>query len=768
MNLKYCTNISGGRPLSRGAAFLAASAVLLACGSSLSAQSTAAAGTTEGEPVRLSVFEVSGQMPNRYQPADTTSGGRVRTNIFDSPQSINVVTSELINDVGAARMVDALKYLPGLSESALPYAGDYITVRGFQVTGYVVDGYYGFFQQNVDPVLLDRIEVVKGPSAILAPTGSPGGTVNGVSKKPLFTAQSSLTVQAGTFNAGSIEVDSTGRIGGANSKWAYRVVAALRDYDLYYDDAEFKGFVVAPALTYRFSPETQLTLQLELKDQEGVTNYLGIPIDPSSGSTNEATFLSGVSPKLNVYHEDQVRKARGYELRGLFTSQLTEHLSTRVAGRYNEDFSQAYQITLSGVPGGAYDPRTGLWTPGVVYGPGPTFTPSPAPTSRNFARGGIIQTVDRKYTNFQNDWIYQRTFSGAESTTAAGFAYTGIRPNGSFGTKIEAITSPVLNIDAPTRDPFTKTGVVTQKIIERLNTYQFYANESLTLFAGKLLLSAGVSNINIDNETPNLLTGQVATTDQSTNSYNYGVVFKPVPTVSVYYGHSENAAPILTSLSAAGTPPFSEGAQDEFGARVALLDNHLQASVAYFDITQSSFGVPNPGNLTVPPPNPPLPLLFSDRTAKGWEFALTWELVKGVTLIANYTDFKNRDVNNVPFRSTPERSGAFWLRYEFLDGGLKNFSVSVGANYLDQRPGDAASGYTAASTPTNVIPNQPSFWLPARTVVDMAAAYRYQNWHFQVNVDNVFDEDYMAASLTRYLVTAGPGVAVRGSITYKF
>jgi len=195
----------------------------------------------------------------------------------------------------------------------------------------------------------------------------------------------------------------------------------------------------------------------------------------------------------------------------------------------------------------------------------------------------------------------------------------------------------------------------------------------------------------------------------------------------------------------------------------------VQATIAYFTITQSSFGVPNPGNLTVPPPNPPLPLLFSDREAKGWEFGLTCEPVKGFTVIANYADFTNRDVNDVPFRSTPERSAAIWAHYEFQTGSLKNLSVALGANYLDRRPGDAASGYTAASTPTNIIPVQPSFWLPARTVVDFAATYAYRkSWLFQVNVDNVLDEEYMLASLTRYLVTAGPGINVRGAVTYKF
>ena len=136
------------------------------------------------EVVKLSAFEVSGEAPNRYQASEVTSGGRLRTAIFDSPQTINVVTEALLKDVGAVRILDALKYIPGVTESTLPNGLDRLTVRGFQIDGATVDGFYDITQGNVDPLTIDRLEVVKGPNAILSPTGSPGGTINNVTKKP--------------------------------------------------------------------------------------------------------------------------------------------------------------------------------------------------------------------------------------------------------------------------------------------------------------------------------------------------------------------------------------------------------------------------------------------------------------------------------------------------------------------------------------------------------------------------------------------------------
>jgi iron complex outermembrane receptor protein len=165
---------------------------------------------------------------------------------------------------------------------------------------------------------------------------------------------------------------------------------------------------------------------------------------------------------------------------------------------------------------------------------------------------------------------------------------------------------------------------------------------------------------------------------------------------------------------------------------------------------------------------PPAPLLYSDREAKGVEFEFTFEIVKGFTIIGNYADFTNRDPNNIPFRGTAEKSGAFWARYEFQTGELKGLSLSAGANWLDDRPGDSASGLTAASTPTNLIPNQPSFYLAARSLVDLSASYTRGAWTYQANVDNLLDEDYLLASLSRNTLYAGPGLNVRGSVTYRF
>jgi iron complex outermembrane receptor protein len=755
-------------PMKSPRTLFAAVAGWLAASTAVDAQSPAPA----GEVVKLSAFEVSSAAPNRYQASDVTSGGRLRTAIFDSPQAISVVPEALLKDVGAIRTIDALKYISGVTESTLPNGLDRVTVRGFQWDGQTVDGFYSNSYNNLDPFLLDRIEVVKGPNAIISPSGNPGGTVNHVTKKPLFVSpRHSVRFEYGAFDAGSVEFDSTGRLGDAKSKFAYRLLVAYRDYDAYYDKTSTQRHSISPSLSYQLAPNTKITVQAEFLKWKAGT-YLGFPIDPSAGSTNEARMLAGVSPTTAFYNDDVYRTDRRTSFQAFLTSELTEHLSVRLAARQVNYAMRTYQLNFASTngDGGARDPNTGRYVPFTVFGPGPAFAPSPAAVqNRTFNQTGSTADIIEKRQNFQNDWVYERTVAGVKSTTSAGFAYTRRLPDADASVFVVGSEGVPINMDRVVLGQYRSTGVTLDKFDILELTRQYYLNQSVTAFDGRAIFSAGVSKIESRNGTKQLLSGRTSSTINSdATTVNYGVVVKPAPNVSLFYGHAENASPIASSISPPGTPAFSEGIQDEFGGRVRLMENRLQLSVTYFKINQNAFSVTNPGNLVSPPPNPRLPNVFSDRVAKGWELEGTFEIQKGLTVIGHYTAFTNRDPFNVPFRGTAEKSAAAWARYEFQSSALKGFSVSAGANWLDKRPGDIGSGVTGASTPTRLIPNLPSFYLPARTLVDLSASYTRGAWTYQANIDNVFDQEYILASISRMLVVPGSGINLRASVTYRF
>ena len=751
----------------------------LASAVGLFAQSTESSSTPAVEQtVVLSPFTVSTSQPGRYQADESASGGRIRTSIMDTPATVTVLTNEFINDIGTLRVLDAAKYVAGISEATIPNGLDRVNIRGFQSDGRRVDGFSTNDQANYDSAGIERMEVIKGPDALLQPAGVPGGTINLVTKTPQFQHRGYVKVQAGQYDSNRVEVDDTGPLG-AGKKFAYRVVAALHDSEGYIRDSFRTSLYVMPSLTWRIAPNAQLTVRYEYYDFK-TANLEGIAINPSVSTNDELQLLPGVAHDFSAtLGEDyQFRKVTSHTGSFLFTGTVSDHLSVRLAGRMADIDTPDSALGLGpNTQGGARDPRTGLWVGGTVFGGAPTFTASAAPTlSHTFTHAGTNQKQQLYYTDLQNDWAYTVETDRFSSVTSAGLAY-GFEHQ---SLQANAQTATPVNIDSPVAGPATAPTQAAPNTDRRreLTRMQYYLTERVELLDKRVILSVGAANVShngffgnsLSAATATAVAGQMYPGEGNTNTVNYGIVVKPRPNLSLYYGHSENAVPTTNfqQVASGSSPVFAEGTQDEFGLKVQLLNNRLLASVSYYEIEQTGYSLANPANLTSPPPPVLLPPLVTSRTADGWEFQLTASVTKNLSVIAAYADTTNRDPNGVPFRGSAEVMGSFYVRYAFLDGTLDGLAVGFGANYLGKRAGDQASGITAASTSTNIIPNQPSYYLPARTLADLNFSYTRKDWSFRLAVNNLFDEVDYAASQTRFSVYMGNPRNVSGSVTYKF
>jgi iron complex outermembrane receptor protein len=739
----------------------------------------AAAPKEETEVVVLSPFSVSTSQPGRYQADESASGGRIRTSIMDTPATVTVLTREFMSDIGTGRVLDAAKYVAGISEATIPNGLDRVNIRGFQSDGRRVDGFSTSDQANYDPAGIERMEVIMGPDALLQPAGVPGGTINLVTKAPKFQAGGYLKVQAGQYDANRVEADVTGPLGTSN-KLAYRVVSAWQDSDGYVQRSFHKSLYLLPSLTWRIAPTTELTVRFEHFDFE--TNAMeGLPVDPSVGTNSTFKLLPGIahdfSPSIGEDYE--YRKVHSNTGSFLFTSTVTERLAVRAAGRIAEIDTPDSGLVWGPVPnvqGGARDPMTGLWVGGSTFASTAPYAASAAPTYTTvFNHTGTKQGQVLRYRDFQNDWAYTVEFNGIKSVTSAGFAYAFEQQHLQAATQ----AAKQFNTAAFVYDSAAPTvAALNTNRIRELTREQFYLTERAEFFGGRGVINAGVSNLNFNGlfgnklsaATATAVAGQIYPGSGNTTTYNYGVVVKPLPSVSFYAGHSENAVPTTNFQQvAAGTAPvFARGTQNEYGVKVQLLDKRVMLSVSHYEIDQTGYTIANPGNLTSPPPAVLLPALVVSREASGWEFQATASLTKNLSLIGSYADTTNRDPNGVPFRGAAEKMGAAYLRYEFKDGSLKGFAIGMGANYLGKRAGDQASGITAASTSTHIIPNQPSYYLPARTLADLNLSYARKDWVYQLAVKNLFDEVDYAASQTRFSVYMGNPRNVSGSVTYKF
>ena len=718
-----------------------------------------------GELVVLSPFVVSANTgADRYQPTEATSGGRVRVNIFDSPHNVSVIDGEVINDVGATRILDAMKFVAGVSESSLPNGLDRITIRGFLTTLRTLDGVTSTSQANIDPFIIERIEIVKGPNAILAPAGVPGGTINSISKKPVFRDFSSAAVEMGRFDSSRVEFDAN-RVVGAERRLALRVLAAAQHGSDYWGMPK-DFFVVAPMATYRVSPATQVSWQTHFINWK-IGNYDGIAIDPSAGTTNEALIYQGIPRFLNIYGPDSYRQDDRVENTLTFLTSPTEALSFRLLARHGNQYNEnnngttlAGGSTSAGTNAKSFDPLTGNYTPGIVYANTSPYATTPVAILRTYNRSGSLTDQSSLRYAVQADLVHHYKAGRREAETLLGYAYNNDRGHDSRN----ATTAPAITLENFVYSPDVVGAASRRQRFQNI-TQQVFVNEKLTLFNERLILNGGYSWNNWDLEVDDQLAGRVTKASPSESLLSYGFVFKPLPNLALFYSHAQNAAPLPVANIAAGGPPTQEGEQDEAGLRVRFRDGRIRLSVSYYDIQQNNTNVPNPANFAFPPPVPALPGLLADRSAKGWEFEAQGALTRNLSVVAAYTNYKNRNPFGQEFRGAAEEAWSALLHYDCgKTGRLRGFSFSVGADYLGKRAGDDASGFTVAG-----VARKPTFYLPARTLVNAALVYQHdKQWRAQLNIDNLFDTEYLGASLSRGIVWPGTPTNVKLKITYEF
>jgi len=716
----------------------------------------------EEEIVRLSPFSVeeSADM-GRYQAIQTTSGSRVRMDLMNSTQSVSVLTNEFMNDVGTGRLVDIVKYVAGIDANNHTNALDTMFVRGFFAQGATLDGFYNYNWINQEPVIIDRIEVVKGPNAIIAPQGLPGGVINNITKRPLFTNKGYVSYQVGRYDSNRAEFDANYVV--RADKLAVRIVGAITDADDYGKDEFHQNITVMPMLTYRFSSTTDFTIQLQAYNASLMANN-GLPVSPYAVGRSNVHLLEGLPRDFQVVGRNITRHQNGQNLRFFLTSQITDKLSMRLAGNWVEqstrtNFLGPSSARLNGVELEVVklNPITGEWGwDGVTRNDNPTYN-----------LGGANEWPKRNVGNLQNDFLYEHTGSSWKSQTVAGWAIN----YASQHQRIKNYVADPTEYDFRnnyTPPPYTLDPNWRDNGSSRNRSNQVYIHEVISLFEDRLVLNGSLSQNRYFNDSKNNLNGDRLQDRAEVTLPSGGIVYKIVPDVSLYYGFTKQELPGGPGDPANGIPPYTvPSRQHEGGIRVRLFDGKLYATIAYFDILQENLWQQDYRNYITPRPVPPYPAVNSNRTSKGFEFEFTWAPSKNLSVIGSYTDFKNRDADNMRFSGASEKMAAIWGSYSFDTGPLRGLQVGLGAVYTGEAP-NIVGFYTEPLPGFTPVRVQPLFWHPAYTMVEASASYRFnKHWHAQLVIKNLLDEDAIVGSFNRSISISTP-INPKLSLRYDF
>lgn len=362
MNLKQRSALFAGLVIST-AAFLAWPLTVSAQEKTTQAPAAESAAkkddTEKDEVVVLSPFKVTTEQDRGYRATNSISGSRLDTAIKDIPMPIEVITEQFLKDTGARDLRQGLRYSAGIQlQSQNDYGtpgGAYqgpggvnnaegatanknqtsIKIRGFVTESVLRDGYLR--QSSTDSINIGRVEVVRGPAALLYGVGNFGGIVNYLPKLPEAKHQSTVGFGLGSYGLKRITLDTTGPV---SNKWDfnYRFTGAWEDADDYTQYRNSSHHFLSPVIGFKPTKTTEVLVEYEYgKARDEGIGFQRVRSSVGPGPNNDqnehAAFytLPGTDPRTFRWSgPDTYLDTKATNFRVQVTQQIIENLNLLV------------------------------------------------------------------------------------------------------------------------------------------------------------------------------------------------------------------------------------------------------------------------------------------------------------------------------------------------------------------------------------------------------------------------------------------------------
>ncbi|MDQ4408994.1 TonB-dependent receptor plug domain-containing protein [Rhizobium sp. AN63] len=282
----------------------------------------------------------------------SATGTKTDTPLIEVPQSISVITADEVKARGAETIKEAVNYTAGVhvgGSSASTRAFDNIEIRGFAPTPLYLDGTYLPYigdlggSPQIDPYLLERIEVLKGPSSVLYGQNYPGGMINMVSKRPTDKPFNEVVAGTGTDGRAYGAFDFSGPVPD-NDALLYRLTGVATRTGTNIDYTEDERFMVAPSFTLKPDEDTTFTFLSHYQKDNGVPDYQPLPyigtVKAGPYGRIDRDLFTG-EPAYNGYDREQA--VLGYE----FKHQFNDVWSIRHNAKYIS-VDDSYRTFFSG------------------------------------------------------------------------------------------------------------------------------------------------------------------------------------------------------------------------------------------------------------------------------------------------------------------------------------------------------------------------------------------------------------------------------------
>lgn len=672
---------------------------------------------------------------------------------IENAQVYSTVTNQLLISQSVTNFEDALKNTVGVEKlwSSTGRSGDgagYYSVRGFSLQPQLVNGMPGITNGFVNPSNVERIEVIKGPSATLfgSTVTSYGGLINIVTKKPYRGTGGNVTAAGGSFGFKKFAIDVNTNMED-NKDISLRLNAGYQSEDSFQDVGFKKSLFLAPAISYKVNNKLSLNFAYEMSSTEQ-TNQTFLFLNRGAALTFKNFEELKYNRNLSLTNDDVSIKNPTQNYRGEIAYKISDNWSSQTIIAGGNAKSQGYYTYLYNLQSnmfGLYAQNTNAET--NTFDVQQNFTGDfKIGTVRNRMVVGVdylkSQTLD-KSSNWRG--IHVVNPQGQLIPVPAAFGFANVPVN---KTNIDAVLANAGNINTDTNQ----------------NVLSGYISDVVTVLP-KLSVMAGVryDRFQYKGDANNTADDAKAYT-KSTFSPKFGVVFQPILNqVSVFANYQNGFSyvnpeivPIDASNPAAGTKlqayDLERANQLEFGVKTNLFNNKLEATVSYYDITVDNkimgFGAGKKQD--------------GEVNSKGFEIEVSSNPIEGLNLRGGFS-FNDAKVTKSKSNAAlvgkrfaeagPKTSYNFWGDYKFQEGLIENFGVGLGFN-----------GASDFDTMIN-YPISGGFVLPAYTIFNASVYFEVDAIRISIKANNFTNKEYYKGWST---ITPQQPRAILANLTYKF
>ena len=687
----------------------------------------------------LKEVTVEGTRENKYKKESSTTVSKMPLKDIENPQVYNSIPANLLKEQVVTNFNDALKNATGVTRlwESTGRNGDgaeYYSMRGFSVQPTMTNGLPSLTNTTVDPINIDNIEVIKGPSGTLFGSSviSYGGLINVVSKKPHQMFGGEISYNNGTYGSNRVTADVNLPL---NEKAAVRINSAYTTEESFQDAGFSNAFFLAPSLKYEVSDKLTFLVNTEFYK--------------NTSAKSSMIFLSRYAP---LSFDSMELFDRNYK-RSFTSNDLTMNNNS-----FNMQMQALYKLS-------------NYWTSQTVLSKSSTKTNGYYQYLWDSANGDeftrYISKADGTFytTDIQQNFIGDFKIGNMRNRLVAGLDYYNSRLiNGGSGWVANGTVSLVNGTD---------TGILTQAGTDALLTGSFAGNTE----ANQEIMSAYVSDVlNVTNKLSVMASLRLDYFDGKTSQYDgvetegqvalspkFGAVYQIVENkVSVfgnYMNGFQNVAPTTVADLDGSNPRTKEfdpeqANQFEVGLKTSLYKDIISASVSYYDIRVKDRVITDPNNINNS-------IQGGEVESKGVEVSIVANPIKGLNVIAGFSH-NDAEVTKEspgdgylclrPEEAGPETLVNFWANYTVTSGQLKGFGIGFGGNY--------ASEYKTLNRA-----NTGTFALPDYTVLNSALSYDNDKFNVSLKLNNMLNEKYYSGWST---VTPQRLRSITAGVTYKF